>query len=295
MLPITVAIPTYRRERVLLETLGYLLSSAELPAEIIVLDQTESHEPPTVEALRSLADSGRINWMHLNAPSITAAMNQGLRRAGQEIVLFVDDDVRPDPGLLAAHLAAHSAHKDGLVAGRVIQPWQEGSTGSVEGNLGFAATRPGLIKEFIGCNFSVRRDLAVRLGGFDENFVRVAYRYEAEFAHRYCATGRLIHFEPEACLHHLKDGHGGTRSFGDHLTTWRADHAVGAYYCGLRTGCLREFVARPWRSVATRYHLCRPWRIPVTLWAEVCGMFWAMRLQLRGPQLLDSDSLETGE
>ena len=36
----------------------------------------------------------------------------------------------------------------------------------------------------MGGNFSVRRDIALRLGGFDEQFVRVAYNFEAEFAHR---------------------------------------------------------------------------------------------------------------
>jgi hypothetical protein len=132
----------------------------------------------------------------------------------------------------------------------------------------------------------VPRDDAIALGGFDENFVKVAYRYEAEFSHRWRASGRAIRFEPHACLHHLKAGAGGTRSFGEHLTTWRPDHAVGAYYFGLRTGHWREFVARPARSVRTRFHLRHPWRIPGTLLAELGGMLWAFRLHVRGPRLI---------
>jgi hypothetical protein len=136
----------------------------------------------------------------------------------------------------------------------------------------------------MGGNFSVPAAEALALGGFDENFVRVAYRFEAEFAHRWRQGGRRIFFEPRALIHHLKAGDGGTRSFGDHLTTWRADHAVGAYYWALRTRHWREFLARPLRSVLTRYHARRPWRIPATVVAELGGMLWALCLHASGPR-----------
>jgi len=42
----------------------------------------------------------------------------------------------------------------------------------------------------MGGNFSVKRDLALRLGGFDENFVHVAYRFEAEFCDRAISAER---------------------------------------------------------------------------------------------------------
>ena len=38
-------------------------------------------------------------------------MNQGLRQASQDIVLFVDDDIRPEPGLIRAHGAWHREHR----------------------------------------------------------------------------------------------------------------------------------------------------------------------------------------
>ena len=282
--PITVAIPTYRRETVLIETLQYLLALSHPAAEILVLDQTEQHEPATATALRTMADCGQIRWVQLAEPSIPKAMNQGLLLATQAVVLFVDDDIKPEPGLLSAHLAAHSVHGDVIVAGRVIQPWEEGVDLASETNFRFAGVRSAWISEFMGGNFSVRRSIALALGGFDENFVRVAYRFEAEFAYRFCASGRRIWFEPTACLHHLKDASGGTRTYGEHLTTWRPDHAVGAYYFALRTRAWRELVTRPLRSVMTRFHLRRPWRILGTLWAEVRGLLWALRLRAGGPK-----------
>jgi GT2 family glycosyltransferase len=289
VLPISAAIPTYRRERVLLDTLEYLLALDWAPAEILVLDQTERHEPATEARLLEMHDAGNIRWFRLDAPSIPRAMNRALLEARENVVLFLDDDIRPEQELIAAHHAAHQSYPDALVAGRVIQPWEEGLGFSSERHIHFAGLHSGWIKEFIGCNFSLRRSSALALGGFDENFVRVAYRFEAEFAFRFRSADGRIYFEPAACLHHLKAGGGGTRSFGEHLTTWKPDHAVGAYYYALRTCSggrwLREFAVRPIRAVLTRHHMRRPWWIPLTWLAELRGMGWAIWLALHGPRV----------
>lgn len=284
---LTVVIPTYRREDVLLDTLADLIALPTPPAEILVIDQTEQHQPETEQRLGVLDAGGKIRWLRLPTPSITAAMNRGLLEANCEIVLFLDDDIRCEPELIAAHLAAHDSYPGALVAGRVIQPWEEGEDLPLDGPFRFSGLRPAWIGEFMGGNFSVSRAAALQLGGFDENFVRVAYRFEAEFAHRLRHSGGRIYFEPGACLHHLKAA-GGTRTFGDYLTTWKPDHAVGAYYHALRTrpgiGWLAVFLSRPFRAIATRHHLRRPWWIPVTWLAEGWGMLWAIRLAMAGPR-----------
>ena len=94
-LPLTVAIPTYRREQVLLDTLDYLFELQPPAAEILVIDQTESHEAATDIRLQELDGGRRIRWLRLDRPSIPHAMNHGLLEATQEIVLFLDDDIRP--------------------------------------------------------------------------------------------------------------------------------------------------------------------------------------------------------
>ncbi len=288
---ITVAIPTYGRDQVLIDTLRDLRALEPPAAEILVLDQTLRHEETVERQLRAWDATGQIRWLRLPEPSITRAMNQGLLAAAQDIVLFLDDDIRPEPVLLQAHAVAHRTTGAALVAGRVIQPWQEGVDFSPDTEFHFAGLKPFWIDEFMGGNFSVRRDVALALGGFDENFVKVAYRFEAEFAHRLRRAGHRIYFEPKAYIHHLKDSDGGTRSYGEHLTTAKPDHAVGAFYYALRTwsgwrsliGCL----ALVPRALATRHHLRQPWWIPVTLWAQLAGMAWALRLQQRGPRYLE--------
>ena len=68
----------------------------------------------------------------------------------------------------------------------------------------------------MGGNFAVRREIALRLGGFDEQFVRVAYNFEAEFAYRLSQAGCRIFYEPTACIHHLQSQRGG------YASVWRS-------------------------------------------------------------------------
>jgi GT2 family glycosyltransferase len=225
-------------------------------------------------------------------------MNRGVLEARHQFVLFLDDDIIPNSGLVEAHVRALEETGAALVAGRVIQPWQVGQDFSEKSDFHFGSLSPAWISDFMAGNFSVRRDIILCLGGFDERFVRVAYNFESEFAHRLRHAGYEIYYEPAALIHHLKVGGGGTRIFGDHLRTCRPDHTVGAYYFILRTWSgwqsLGRFLGRPLRAIATRHHLRQPWWIPATLFAEISGMAWAVVLATQGPRYLNSTQPPNG-
>jgi GT2 family glycosyltransferase len=289
---LTIVVPTYGRDEVLLETLRSLFALNPPASEIIVVDQTKKHGSQVSCALDAWQTSGWIRWLRLKNPSIPGAMNRGLLEASHQFVLFLDDDIIPHSTLVEAHASALEKTGAALVAGRVIQPWQAGHDVSDEGGFHFASLRPAWISDFMGGNFSGRRDAMLRLGGFDERFVRVAYNFEAEFAHRLRRAGCRIYYEPAASIHHLQVSGGGTRTFGDHLRSHRPYHAVGAYYFILRTWSgwlsLGRFLGRPLRAIATRHHLRQPWWIPATLVAELSGMAWAIVLAAQGPRYVSS-------
>ncbi len=288
LLPLTIVIPTYRRERTLLDTVDALLRLDPGASEILLLDQTDDHTPVVAATLGRWQEQGRIRWIRLPQPSIPAALNRGLLEAREDVALLLDDDIVPLPGLVAAHVDAHRKASE-LVAGRVLQPWDGDVASASWVAKQFASTEDREVDAFIGCNFSLSRKIALAIGGFDENFVRVAYNFEREFADRWRARGGRIRFCPAAAIRHLKEGSGGTRAFGEHLTTLSPAHAVGAYYYLLRSqpaeGRPRAFLGRWIGSVTTRHHLRRPWWIPVTLVAELAGMLWALCLRARGPRL----------
>lgn len=290
-LPITIAIPTYRRGAILLQTIATLLELAPAPASILVVDQTEDHPAEVESELRRIGKLGRVRIIRLPAPSIPHAMNVALLEARTALVLFVDDDIAPSRSLAAAHVAAHETHNVAAVVGQILQPSESPQPiTQAEDPLQFrfnssigAATR-----NVMAGNLSVARHVALEVGGFDENFIGAAYRFETDFAYRLADAGYEIWFAPEASLRHLKLGTGGLRAFGEHLSSARPEHSVGDYYFALRhaTSPLAYFVRRWRQNVITRHHLHHPWTIPTKIIGEVRGMLLARRLIQKGPRLL---------
>lgn len=296
---VSVVVPTFGREQVLVDTLQALLACDPSPTEIIVVDQTPRHEDQTEEFLRKSCDAGSLRWLRLGRPSIPRAMNVGLRAARSVIVLFVDDDIRPAGDLLAAHQRAHIEFPGAwAVAGQVLQP------GESPAGRGLWAPRPGILADLdfpfwsderasvvnvMAGNLSVKRDQALSAGAFDENFEGVAFRFETEFARRIVRRGGQILFEPAASLRHLRAERGGTRFLGSHLTSTSPLCGMGDYYFAMQSGwsfgTVGYMLRRPIREVATQFHLRHPWYIPVKLFGEFRSFWRGLSRWYRGPRL----------
>jgi len=278
------------------------LLALQRPAdELLVVDQTYRYDPGIEAQLRDWDRAGAIRWRKRSEPSITAAMNDGLLATQGDLVLFLDDDIIPCAEIVAAHLAAAERHGDAWAfAGQVLQP--EDTPMAVDyasrgGPLGryldfpFWCTQAGFVENVMAGNLCVRREQAILVGGFDENFTPpVAYRFETEFAKRVIAAGGRIWFEPKASIRHIRAPTGGTRSRGSHLTSLSPVHGVGDYYYALRCGSgwdrARYMLKRPFREVRTRFHLAHPWWIPAKLIGEMRAWVLAVRLSRRGPRYI---------
>ena len=289
ILPVSIVIPTYGREQTLLDTVQSLLDLEQKAAEIIIVDQTASHQPSTVTRLQEWEAREQIRRINLAAPSIPHAMNTGLLNASYPIVLFLDDDIKAHHGLIAIHYQAQQ-DRNRIIAGKVIQPWDDKQKLS-DGGHQFNSDHQTKINHFMGGNFSIDKHKAIEIGGFDENFVGVAYRFEKEFADRWLQAGKEILFKPEAVIDHFKVTTGGTREYGEHLTTIKPHHAVGAYYYYLVSPKVKnksqQIRNRLLTSIKTRHHLKRPWYIPVTLVAELRGLLKAKGLVRSGPRYIN--------
>ncbi len=296
---VSVVIPTCDRGPVLLDTLRQLRALSHRALEVVVVDQSAQLQPPVAAALAEAAGRGELQWIRRARRSIPAAMNHGVRAARGEVILFIDDDVRIHTELVQAHARAHADGTAAIVAGQVIQPWQQplpdtepGYPPGREGDpdaFRFNCSVRQEVRRFIGCNVSMRRRALFDLGGFDENFGGAAYRFEADLAERACLRGMVVRFEPVASLHHLKAPRGGTRGFGHHLRTVSPWHSAGRYYYLMlyprMPGIVRRTAAEAMRSLAAREHLRRPWWIPVSAAAELCGIALAAWVRVRGPRL----------
>ena len=290
---VSVVIPTYLRERVLLETVQVVLSQVPSPLEILIVDQSPGHETSVTQQLQAWHDERLIRWVRLTEPSIPKSMNYGLRLATQPVVLFLDDDLTAASTLVDWHWRTHQQFPEAVaVVGQVLQP------GEVSRNVAAKESRTGLradlefpffrseadwVSNVMAGNLSVKRDYALKIGGFDENFIGVAYRFETEFARRLIAGGGKIRFCPEASINHLRAERGGTRSTGSHLTSADPKYGVGDYYFALLSGASfpekADYIGRrPFREVTTRFHLRNPWYIPLKLLGECRAFVWALSL-----------------
>lgn len=277
-----MVIPTYQREQVLVDTIKCLLRQRVRPAEILIVDQTPRHEASVQENLSSWHQRGEINWIRQQKPSIPIAMNTGLKAATQAIVLFLDDDIRADQDLVAAHLEAYGKYPEAsAIVGQVLQPGESSANVNIDCsrsglcadlNFPFFSNKSDWVSNVMAGNLSVRRDAALKVGGFDENFSGVAYRFETDFARRLIGARGKIRYYPAAAIDHLRLSSGGTRSHGSHLTSASPRHGTGDYYFAFLHGHGMErwsySLSRFFREVRTRFHLRHPWWIPVKLLGE---------------------------
>jgi glycosyltransferase involved in cell wall biosynthesis len=285
---ISVVIPTYRREQVLVDTLHLVTPLLQPGDEMLVIDQTPVHGPQTEQALRELADAGVIRWVRRDKPNTCAAMNAGARLARGDVLLFLDDDVIPDTGLLEAHRVAMSRpDPPPAVCGQVLQPWHQGPVPVVRDfALEFdpAYDKPCEILSPIACNLSLRRETFLRVGGCDENFAGPCYRLETELSYRINRLlGRKVAFAPQGRIVHLRAG-GGTRTFGGKDTWGHIGGSMGDYYFAVRClpwhRCAWYSLKRFVRAPVNRYTLRRPWLVPVlyvreaVAWLQAAGRAW---------------------
>ncbi|MGB0564714.1 MAG: glycosyltransferase family 2 protein, partial [Spirulinaceae cyanobacterium] len=117
---VSVIIPTYGREELLVDSIADTLGQTYPQFEVLVVDQTPEHTPAVAAYLQEQADQGAIRWLRLPWASLPGARNLGVRQARGEIVVFIDDDIQMPPGYLAAHVQNYQRPDVGVVAGRVF-------------------------------------------------------------------------------------------------------------------------------------------------------------------------------
>lgn len=288
---ISVVVPSYFREGVLVDTIRSVQGLLGGTDEIVVVDQTPLHEPETRRAIAELSRSARIRWYRKNRASICEAMNAGALLARNEILLFLDDDVVPSPDLLEVYRELFEAPgAPHAVSGQILQPWHAGPVHEVSDfalGFDFAFSKPAKVVPISTGNFAVRRQVFLAAGGMDETFEGGAHRCDADLGYRLSRfTGQPSRFEPRASVRHLQAG-GGTRAHGAKDSWASIGSAVGDHYLGLRwfgwAGAAKHSIWRLLRAPISRYSLRRPWLIPWLGLREVSALLRALILVGRGP------------
>jgi GT2 family glycosyltransferase len=206
---ISLVIPTYQRRASLLRALAALRTQTISPAEYEVVVVIDGSSDGTAEAVRHLETPYRLRTIEQTNRGRAAARNAGIDAAAGELIVFLDDDMEASAGLLEAHWSAHAGSGRRAVLGAapiVLGPGAPPLVGfkarGFRCRLGTLAS-PGYrlrFRDVYAGNLSIRRDLLLEVGAFDEAFSIYGHE-DYELALRLDKAGVELVFSPEAVAH----------------------------------------------------------------------------------------------
>lgn len=148
-----------------LESLSHALRPGD---EVIVVDSAS-----TDRRVRDIIEAAGARYVRCDVPGASIARNAGWRSARNELIAFVDDDVRVDPDWAARIDEILAAHPDvAFLTGRVREP--PGDAPSTRAVAIKDDPEPAPLGRFtrgpLGqtANTAIRRAALERVGGFDE-------------------------------------------------------------------------------------------------------------------------------
>src|SRR4051812_22357112 len=185
MMDIAVVIPTLGRPEMAARVLDRLERQTAAPGAFEVLLVADAKERDLAALDRVVAGrpyaSRRLHAARLGA---SAARNAGWRAASADLVLFLDDDVLPEPALIAEHLAWHGRETDEAagVLGRVrwadelkVTPFMRWLEHGIQFDYPAIEGVEAGWGRFYTANASVKRSLLERVGGFEEQELPFGY------------------------------------------------------------------------------------------------------------------------
>lgn len=235
-------------------------------------------------------------------PGAQAARNQAARATQADILLFLDDDVDPEPDLIRAHLENYRDPSVQAVAGFYLEPGDRETSEPQKSvwwrPLTLLEKYPASFNQRVdsslwpSCNGSIRREVFLQLGGFDENY-RFTLLDDTDLAVRMQKAGyRCVH-DPKARLFHRKEPTGGNRPIkpGDKVIASREKWYTWFYFFWMNYGVLGlgEILSRMRTNVFRRPYFQRP---DLLLWAlreMTVGLGQAVRSIVQGSRLMRED------
>ncbi len=214
-------VTTWKRPALLRETLESLMLQSYSPLEVIVVCDGEDAQVRAIAA--EFKSSLPIRWVfHPENRGLPAARNTGAQEASGDVILFLDDDVVADPELVCAHMRHHQTADEqrrifvgaltdesrftpleSYVDECLHESWKNSLNHfAAVFSAGQDQSIGDTVEELIwfGLNSSIRRNLFLAAGGFNERFR--ASDEEAELGLRLYRAGVEFVFEPQRLLTH---------------------------------------------------------------------------------------------
>jgi GT2 family glycosyltransferase len=212
---VAVVIPSRNRATSLSRLLDALAQQTHGDLEVaVVLDGSTDG---STRMLATRRDPFPLTWIDQRHRGAAAARNAGVACTTAPVVLFLDDDVVPEPQCVARHLAHHGRDRVAVVGDCPIvlpdrpRPHDLSSWGWwVDFNHRRArSAQRRTHRDVCAGNLSIARADLVAVGGFDEAFDGYGFE-DWELGVRLLAAGIEVVVEPAAVAHHHRRHTPGT-------------------------------------------------------------------------------------
>lgn len=212
---VSVIIPTYNRRDSAKRTLHALAHQTLAPELYEVIVSIDGSLDGTREMITSFPAPYRLDYIWHSNQGRAAACNAGIRKAQGDVLVILDDDMEPAPDCLERHSNAHPIGSRFGVMGAVpircentdpqVTAYIAAKFNQHLDNL----ARPGhrlVLRDFYSGHFSIRRDVLMQVGLFDEAF-RIYGNEDLELSLRLTKSNVRLMYDPAtvAYQHYSKD------------------------------------------------------------------------------------------
>ncbi len=216
---ITVVIPTLNRTDYLKQTLDCLVvQEFEHPFEIIMVDQS-TQEDDFIKKYSEQFDFVRYYFIE-KFKGLPEARNFGWQQSRYDYILYLDDDITCKTNLLTEHFKYIVQPNIAIVAGGITEKFKENFSCKI-GSFNYWTATPfrgfhlSAQKEIIhvgGGNFSVKKEILIKVNGIDEHLTKGAALFEeTDFCLRVKKNESQVFFNSKAHVFHLAAATGGCR------------------------------------------------------------------------------------
>ena len=200
---VAILIPTARQPEKLKRCLRQLIPYVSEHSDCMIVVSDDGDASETTASLGTEFDSVRVIQGPRRGPA--ANRNYGAAQSKGDLLIFLDDDCTPEPGLIEVYRQAAQMHPECDVF--------EGRITAVGERTGFADACPENETGgyFWSCNVGMRREFFTAIGGFDERFPFPAME-DIELSVRIKGKTKTL-FLPRARVFHAVERRAGWKRF----------------------------------------------------------------------------------
>ena len=223
---VSIVIPTYNREKCIVDLLKCLFRQDYENFEILVIDQSDHLSTEKQKLIRD--KPSLLKYYKINERGRSLAKNYGILLATGDIVLFCDDDIIVPDNFISTHAALYQNPEIAAASCRLVEDGQPAIAISRPLRTTFYgrlinkpfSTKSGFVTSLNGGNMSFRKEVLREVGFFEEHFIGTSMVEEPDIAYRIVQSGHKLFFDASITVLHYPQHNGNIAEISSKRADW---------------------------------------------------------------------------